>query len=268
MEKHEDKVDPAAYFVDGVDIDLDALPLHARRRHRPHRRAGVLPLAESAHPHDLDRQHPPPARLRRHRPPRPRRRPSRVRPGDGPGAQPARPTTASPATTSATSSMPSATGRPRSDRRPAFRRLVFGYGIRYICSQRSYRLHGGTRMAGALEGRVALVTGASKNIGKGIALEIAASGAVTYLTARIDRGPARPAGEPEPHRRRNRSARWHRHRVGLRPHRRRGGRGRLRPHPRRSRPTRPPGQRGLARFLRDGGGRVLGHPVPATSRTA
>ena len=39
-------------------------------------------------------------------------------------------------------------------------------------------------MAPALTGQVALVTGASQNIGKGIALEVAASGATTYLTAR------------------------------------------------------------------------------------
>ena len=39
-------------------------------------------------------------------------------------------------------------------------------------------------MSNELAGKVALVTGASKNIGKGIALEVGASGAVTYLTAR------------------------------------------------------------------------------------
>jgi dehydrogenase/reductase SDR family protein 1 len=39
-------------------------------------------------------------------------------------------------------------------------------------------------MTGSLHGRVALVTGASKNIGKGMALEVAAAGATTYVTAR------------------------------------------------------------------------------------
>ena len=39
-------------------------------------------------------------------------------------------------------------------------------------------------MSDELSGKVALVTGASKNIGKGIALEVGASGATTYLTAR------------------------------------------------------------------------------------
>jgi NAD(P)-dependent dehydrogenase (short-subunit alcohol dehydrogenase family) len=39
-------------------------------------------------------------------------------------------------------------------------------------------------MAQRLDGRVALVTGASKNIGKGMAIEVGASGAVTYVTAR------------------------------------------------------------------------------------
>jgi dehydrogenase/reductase SDR family member 1 len=39
-------------------------------------------------------------------------------------------------------------------------------------------------MGGSLDGRVALVTGASKNIGKGMAIEVAAAGAHTYVTAR------------------------------------------------------------------------------------
>jgi dehydrogenase/reductase SDR family protein 1 len=39
-------------------------------------------------------------------------------------------------------------------------------------------------MRGRLDGQVALVTGASKNIGKGIALEVGATGAAVYLTAR------------------------------------------------------------------------------------
>ena len=46
-------------------------------------------------------------------------------------------------------------------------------------------------MTGSLEGRVAVVTGASRGIGKGIALELGAAGATVYLTARtVDPGPS------------------------------------------------------------------------------
>lgn len=45
-------------------------------------------------------------------------------------------------------------------------------------------------MGNALDGRIALVTGASRGIGKGIALELGASGAIVYVTGRsVDAGP-------------------------------------------------------------------------------
>ena len=67
-------------------------------------------------------------------------------------------------------------------------------------------------MADELAGKVALVTGASKNIGKGIALEVGASGAVTYLTARtVEDVPGQLASLAGPHRCRDRGVRRHRH---------------------------------------------------------
>jgi NAD(P)-dependent dehydrogenase (short-subunit alcohol dehydrogenase family) len=46
------------------------------------------------------------------------------------------------------------------------------------------------RAAGSLDGRVVLVTGASRGIGKGIAIELGAAGAHVYLTARsLEPGP-------------------------------------------------------------------------------
>src|SRR5882762_174555 len=56
--------------------------------------------------------------------------------------------------------------------------------LRAIAGRSSGRYGLEGRMAGVLDGRVALIAGASKNIGKGIALEVAASGALTYVTAR------------------------------------------------------------------------------------
>ena len=103
---------------------VDALPVPARRRHRPHGGAGVLPRAQHPDPHGLDRQHPAPAGLRQHRPPRTRRRPAQRRPGHGPGPLAAHRTTASPATTSATWSTPHQPGSTRFSVSTAFVRSL------------------------------------------------------------------------------------------------------------------------------------------------
>src|SRR6478609_7068222 len=53
-----------------------------------------------------------------------------------------------------------------------------------MCGGRQGPAARGGDVAKPLDGKVALVTGASKNIGKGIALEVGAQGAITYVTAR------------------------------------------------------------------------------------
>ncbi len=96
---HEDKVVRARTTARGRD-DLDALPVPAPRGHRPHRDAGVPARARHPVAHGVDRQHPPPARVRRHHAPRAGRRAPERRPGDGPRASRCRRTTGSAATRS------------------------------------------------------------------------------------------------------------------------------------------------------------------------
>ena len=70
---HEDKV-VRARTTPEVDTTWMRFPFLLQRRRRPHRHAGVPPRAGHPDAHGVDGQHPAPAGLRRHRPPRARRR--------------------------------------------------------------------------------------------------------------------------------------------------------------------------------------------------
>ena len=121
-------------------------------------------------------------------------------------------------------------------------------------------------MADELAGKVALVTGASKNIGKGIALEVGCERRDHLPDRTHGRGRARPTREPGAHRGRDRGRRWHRDPGGVRPHRRRAGGSRLRPHQVRTGSPRRRRQRGVARLLGDGRRAVLGPAPPRDQR--
>src|SRR5918997_6669239 len=54
----------------------------------------------------------------------------------------------------------------------------------------------GTGMALPLAGRVAVVTGASRGVGKGIALGLGEAGATVYVTGRTVEEGAAPGGQP------------------------------------------------------------------------
>jgi NAD(P)-dependent dehydrogenase (short-subunit alcohol dehydrogenase family) len=55
-------------------------------------------------------------------------------------------------------------------------------------------------MGKALQGRVAVVAGATRGCGRGIACELGAAGATVYCTGRSVRGRPATAGRPETHR--------------------------------------------------------------------
>ncbi len=146
------------------------------------------------------------------------------------------------------------------ERRPRVPRRTRGHARHRVAPHRD--LVGGR--VSALPGKVAIVTGASRGIGKGIALELGAAGATVYVTARstseadhplpgtigataleIDAIGADAGGKG--HRRRSR------------PPRRRRGRGAVRPRARRARPPRRAGEQRVHRDRpADVGAAVLG----------
>src|SRR5688572_4229011 len=60
-----------------------------------------------------------------------------------------------------------------------------------------YRPGGGGPMTKPLEGRVAVVAGATRGCGRGIAVELGAAGATVYCAGRSVRGRPSPIGRPE-----------------------------------------------------------------------
>src|SRR5207244_3776406 len=83
-------------------------------------------------------------------------------------------------------------GRSRSlclSRRRSTRRSTQGWtaSVDRLCSPQSY-FSKGVLMTGSLQSKVAVVTGASRGAGRGIALALGEAGAIVYVTGRSVRG--------------------------------------------------------------------------------